>query len=55
MDTVADEILITSKSSVAVPSVQVECRCREFVAIFLLEDVALLFYALLILRSSQCF
>ena len=36
-------------------SALVEYRCRKFVAIFLLKEVALFFYALLILKSLQCF
>ena len=36
-------------------SALVEYRCREFVAIFLLKEVAVFFYALLILKSLQCF
>ena len=33
----------------------VEYRCREFVTIFLLEEVALFLYTLLILKSLQSF
>ena len=33
---------------------KLEYRCREFVAIFLLEEVALFLYTLLILKSLQC-
>ena len=34
---------------------KLEYRCRKFVAIFLLEEVALFLYTLLILKSLQCF